>query len=84
MPKSLLPGAASGARCGCVFVLVVATAALFGIQQTALAQAEINLPPLADTKSPTGVSFKSGAFNTSNIDLSIGTCDSKGNCSDAP
>jgi RHS repeat-associated protein len=36
------------------------------------AQAEINLPPRADTQSATGVSFKSGAFNLSSTDLSIG------------
>ena len=41
-------------------------------QGAAFGQAEINLPPRADTQSATGVSFKSGAFNLSSTDLSIG------------
>lgn len=38
----------------------------------ALAQKDINLLPRQDTKSPTGVSYKTGAFSMSGVDLSIG------------
>ena len=49
------------------------TIILLAVSSEALAQAEINLPPVADTQSPTGVSFKAGGFNINGItDLSIG------------
>jgi RHS repeat-associated protein len=45
---------------------------LLCLQGLAYGQAEINLPPKADSQSPTGVSFRNFSFNTSAVDLSIG------------
>ncbi len=55
------------------FVCTLIALILTAWQSPARAQAEINLPPVADTQSPTGVSFKAGGFNINGVvDLSIG------------
>jgi RHS repeat-associated protein len=52
---------------------VVSAMSLLAWHSPAHAQAEANLPPLTDSQSPTGVGFKTGAFNVTGIvDLSIG------------
>ncbi len=58
---------------------IVLAISLITSSSEVVAQAEINLPPRADTQSPTGVSFKTGGFTISGItDLSIGGSGSAG------
>jgi RHS repeat-associated protein len=53
-------------------LLLVAIVLVAALNSPVWAQAEINLPPRADTESPTGVSYKSGGFINRGADLSIG------------
>jgi RHS repeat-associated protein len=54
------------------FLVLAVTLLIFSNAQSAYAQQDINLPPRQDTKSGTGVSFKTGTFSHDESDLSIG------------
>ncbi|NJO13478.1 MAG: hypothetical protein HC872_08445 [Gammaproteobacteria bacterium] len=53
-------------------LLILTVLYLLAGQESALGQADINLPPRQDTKSGSGVSFKTGSFTLEGGDLSIG------------
>src|SRR5688500_4275636 len=58
----------------CVTRLLLTLAVLWVLagQGPAFGQADVNLPPRQDTKSGTGVSFKTGSFTLEGVDLSMG------------